>query len=133
MTKIITTNVVFPKNNMTPKEQVNKRFEESIMDGRIVWVNGNTNWDGIKSFIHSERKLLLEEVKGVVEGMNKPVPCDCLKGGLIGENKYTCDKCEGTEWVKTHICAFNDGKQDCECYENAFSDISTSLDKPIKE
>lgn len=27
------------------------------------------------------------------------VPCDCPKGGLIGENEIVCPKCNGTEWV----------------------------------
>jgi len=27
------------------------------------------------------------------------VPCDCPKGGLIGENETICPKCNGTEWI----------------------------------
>ena|SRR3990167_2887114 len=37
------------------------------------------------------------------------------------------------EWMKTkkknkHLCPFNDGKQNCECYLSSFSDILTLID-----
>lgn len=30
----------------------------------------------------------------------KKIPCDCPKGGRIGENEIVCPKCNGTEWIE---------------------------------
>jgi len=31
----------------------------------------------------------------------KKIPCDCPKGGLVGENELLCEKCGGSEWIET--------------------------------
>ena len=38
-----------------------------------------------------------EEIKDLLAKYK--IPCSCPKGGLIGENKLVCEKCDGSEWV----------------------------------
>lgn len=56
----------------------------------------------IRGFIHSAQTRLLEEVVREIENQK-------------------------TEMKETHICAFNDGEQNCDCYLNALSDIIRKL------
>lgn len=60
------------------------------------WVLLNEG-DLIKSHLLKSQHNLLTALEEEIEGMDK-IPCDCPKGGLVGENELPCQKCDGSEW-----------------------------------
>lgn len=84
-------------------------------------------FDRVLFYVLSLRQKELQDLREKIEIMNKPFPCSCPKGGLVGENELPCDRCGGSEWVKKHICAFNDGEHNCKCYDEAIKDILSIL------
>jgi hypothetical protein len=43
------------------------------------------------------KKQTLQEL--IDEILNNKIPCDCPKGGLVGEEEKVCEKCGGSEWI----------------------------------
>lgn len=102
-----------------------------ILEQRTDVKNGKALCVECTKETYDVRQRTLEEVEKKMKSLNEKVPCDCPKGGLVGE-KYPCDKCGGLEWYRKHICRFNDGDERCECYEIALSDLLAEI-KRLKE
>ena len=109
---------------MTKEEQIREIVYRN-------WKNGDEI--GLYKDILYFRRSELEEIRDAIQKMNEPVPCDCPKGGLAGENEIPCDKCGGSQWTKNHICRFNDAEQNCECYEKAIKDFVSLLQEYLTE
>ena len=83
------------------KSDSNYQGDDRLISG--CWECGEAiNREEIKAFLHSAQTRLLEEVVKEIESQK-------------------------IEMKETHICSLNDGKQNCDCYLSALSDIISKL------
>ncbi len=78
----------------------------------------------VKNFFRTQMRELVDEATLKEHNEHKD---DFLKGG----NEFLQTISENLPKLKDHVCRFNDGEQECDCYKSCLEDV-TNLIKNLK-
>jgi len=98
---------------MTTKQQIKYKYSRKQISYALDDLKNRLSKDeGNQSLVHSIRfnllakeskeeqsqRIMMEQVPK--EKIKQMIPCTCPKGGMYSDNTV-CDKCGGSEWIKT--------------------------------